>query len=252
MPLSHVFLTRPEPQSLELAAMLEATGLETVVQAAFSYSPLDATTEQPDDVTALARASHNDLLLFTSPRAVSLGLPQLPAGALSSIRVAAIGPATAKALASAGVRVDVKPSGGYTSEDLLEVLASESAAPRRAKAFIMAAPGGRTRLADGLRKQGRDVRMLMVYRSKPATLDRQALARLDEASGILSVWTSGNTMRALSQRLPPNSWFRICQGEWLVISDRLERLARAYGPARIHRTSGPGNDAILTAVRNLA
>lgn len=252
MPFTHVLLTRPEPQSLELAAMLEPLGLEAVVQPAFSYLPLDAATEQPNDVLALAGATRNDLLLFTSPRAVSFGLPQLPAGVLSQARVAAIGPATAKALANAGVRVDVRPASGYTSEDLLAALASEPAAPARAKAFVMAAPGGRTRLADGLRKQGRSVRMMMVYRAQPASLDRQSLAKLNQATGILSIWTSGNTMKALSQRLPPDAWFRVCQGEWLVISGRLERLARAYGPTKIHRASGPGNGAILTAVRNLA
>ena len=58
-------------------------------------------------------------------------------------------------------------------------------------------------------------------------------------------------MKALSQRLPPASWFRICQGEWLVISDRLQRLARAYGPANVHLAGGPGNPAILAAIRSL-
>ena len=81
--------------------------------------------------------------------------------------------------------------------------------------------------------------------------DYAALDRLERANGILSVWTSANAMNALSQRLPPATWFRVCQGDWLVISDRLRRLARAYGPPRIHLAGGPGNDAIVTAVRAL-
>ena len=93
--------------------------------------------------------------------------------------------------------------------------------------------------------------MVMVYRPEPVAVDRAALALLEDAAGILSVWTSGNAMNALSQRLPPASWFRICQGEWLVISERLRRLARAYGPTRIHLASGPGNGAILAAIRSL-
>ena len=230
--------------------MLSPLDLQAVVQPAFSFLPVDMATEQAGDLSVLGRAGPSDLLLFTSPRAVRHGLPQVPPGVLSRVRVAAIGPATAKALADAGVRASVRAEDGYTSEALLETLAREAPAGPSA-AFIMAAPGGRTALAEGLRSQGRKVRSLMVYRSDPAPLDRESLSRLDKAGRVLSVWTSGNTMKALSQRLPPHTWFRVCQGEWLVISERLERLARAYGAAKIHRAQGPGNTAIATAVKNL-
>jgi hypothetical protein len=37
----------------------------------------------------------------------------------------------------------------------------------------------------------------------------------------------------------------------VVISERLQRLARAYGPSQIHLAGGPGNGAILAAIRAL-
>lgn len=251
MLFSHVLLTRPEPQSLELADLLAPLGLETVVQPAFTYAGIDAAAEQPADLSALSSAGPGDLLLFTSPRSVAHGLPQIPVGVVSRLRVGAVGPATARALSDAGYRVGIRAVNGYTSEALLETIAAEPAPVGKTAAYIVAAPGGRTKLAEGLRELGRAVRLLMVYRSEPAPLDRPSLARLGDASCVLSVWTSGNTMKALSQRLPAAAWFKVCQGEWLVISDRLERLARAYGPGRIHHASGPGNEAILAAVRNL-
>lgn len=251
MSFSHVLLTRPRAQSEELAASLSTLGLNAVVQPAFTYSALDAAAEQPGEHDALAAAGAGELLLFTSPRAVAHGLPQIPRGVLGRARIGAIGPATARALENAGVRVGVRAAGGYTSEALLETLAAEVRAGRPG-AFIMAAPGGRGELARGLAELGWNVRTLYVYRSQPAPLDRDALAELQSASGILSVWTSGNAMKALSQRLPPASWFRVCQGDWLVISDRLQRLARAYGPAKVHLAGGPGNPAILSAIRGLA
>ena len=251
MNFSHVFLTRPEPQGGELAAMLEPLGLVPVVQAAFSYESVDAREAQAGDYAALEDAGSSDLVLFTSPRAVAHGLPQVPSGVLSRARILAIGPSTAKALAEAGVRVGARPGEGYTSEDLLEALGSEMRPSEHSRAFIMAAPGGRNKLAKGLGKMGWEDRTLMVYRTEPAPLDREALGRLENAEGILSVWTSGNAMKALSQRLPPRVWFRLCQGEWLVISERLKRLARAYGPAGIHLSGGPDNHAIFAAVRNL-
>ncbi len=252
MRFSHILLTRPLEQSLELAEMLASLGAETVVQPAFEYLPVDAPFAQRDDHGALAAAGMGDLVVFTSTRAVDFGLPQFSPGLFSRLRTAAIGPATEKALADAGVRTTVRARDGYTSEALLEAISSEPLPVGNPKAFIMAAPGGRTFLADGLSGLGWDVRTLMVYRANAAQLDRPALTRLEGAKSIISVWTSSNAMKALSQRLPPAAWFHVCQGEWLVISARLERLARAYGPAKIHMASGPGNREILSAIHNLA
>jgi len=253
MKYSHVFISRPRRESEELAAMLAPLGLRTVIQPAFDYVALDAREQDPAICEAFDYAAAADLVVFTSPRAVEHGLAQLPREVMLQTRIAAIGPATAAALSAAGLRVDVSPSGGYTSEALLETLAVESrieANPER-RAFLLAAPGGRQALAEGLSAQGWNVSMLMVYRSEPAALDRESLAQLDEASGLLSVWTSGNAMNTLSQRLPPATWFRICRGEWLVISERLRRLARAYGPSEIHLAGGPGNVALLASIRAL-
>jgi uroporphyrinogen-III synthase len=250
---SHVFITRPQREAEELAAMLTPLGLQSVVQPAFDYVALEARTEDPETYAELEAATAGDLVVFTSPRAVTHGLAQMPRDLLLQLRVAAIGPATASALAAAGFRVDVAARDGFTSEALLEALAKEmdSTPGRPGRAFVLAAPGGRQALLEGLQAQGWTAKMLLVYRSEPVALDRAALAALDEAAGVLSIWTSGNAMNALSQRLPPAAWFRLCQGEWLVISERLKRLARAYGPSRIHLASGPGNGAILSAIRNL-
>lgn len=253
MKFSHVFITRPQRESEELAAMLAPLGLHTVIQPAFDYVALDAREQDRETCEQLESAAAPDLVVFTSPRAVVHGLAQLPRDVLLRTRIAAIGPATASALSAAGLRIDVVSPGGFTSEALLETLAVESspAAEQRRRAFILAAPGGRQALADGLAALGWKVGTLMVYRAEPAALDRSALAQLQEAAGTLAVWTSGNSMNALSQRLPPATWFKICQGEWLVISERLRRLARAYGPPQIHLAGGPGNVAILAAIRGL-
>jgi uroporphyrinogen-III synthase len=253
MKFSHVFISRPQREAEELAAMLAPLGLQTVVQPAFDFVPLDVRQDDPEGCAALESAESTDLIVFTSPRAVTHGLAQLPREVMLRSRIAAIGPATASALAAAGVRVGVLSAGGFTSEALLEQLAAESngAGSARHRAFVLAAPGGRQALVEGLAGQGWQAKMLMVYRAEPARLHKSELALLEEAVGVLAVWTSGNAMNALSQRLPPALWFRLCQGEWLVISARLQRLARAYGPSQIHLASGPGNGAIAAAIRSL-
>jgi uroporphyrinogen-III synthase len=193
-------------------------------------------------------------VIFTSPRAVEHGLAQLDADVLARASFGAIGPATARALQAAGLPVTVRAEQGYTSEALLDLLARDAQAGpgARRSVFILAAPGGRRHLFDGIVRLGWACRMLMVYRSQPDELDKASLAALEEASAVLSVWTSANAMKALSQRLPPGAWFRLCQGDWLVISERLRRLARAYGPPGIHLAAGPGNSELLAAIRNLA
>lgn len=253
MRYSHVFLTRPQAQAEELAVLLAALGLEAVIQPAFSYSRLDAAEKQSAELDLMGASGAAGLILFTSPRAVSFGLPQIPVGALSRCRVAAIGPATARALADAGVRVSVTPANGYTSEALLATLEAEGSGlyVGEPRAFIIAAPGGRNALANGLSRLGWATSTILAYKPEPAALDKGALKRLENADGLLSVWTSANAMNALSQRMPPAAWFRVCQGDWLVISERLQRLARAYGPAEIFLSGGPGNASILTAVRGL-
>jgi uroporphyrinogen-III synthase len=244
---SHVLISRPRQEAEELAAMLAPLGLRAVVQPAFEYLPLDLRATDPAGFAGLEAAAPGGLVVFTSPRAVEYGLAQIPRTLLRRLRVAAIGPASGAALLAAGVPVAVSAGAGYTSEALLATLATESPG----QAFIVAAPGGREALLEGLSAAGWRVGTLMVYRAEPAPLDAVALAELETAAGVLSVWTSGNAMQVLSQRLPPAAWTMLCRGEWVVISERLRRLAEAYGPGRIHLADGPGNDALLTAIRSL-
>jgi uroporphyrinogen-III synthase len=253
MTLTHALLTRPTEESRELARLLAPLGLQPVVQPAFDYLPVNASTEQPEVRHELESADREDLVVFTSPRAVAHGLAQLPPGSIGRATFAAVGPATTRALEDCDVSVGLHPAAGYTSEALLDALDAEGAGRdnRGRRAFIMAAPGGREALEEGLRSRGWTVYKYLVYRAEPAELDREQLARLADARGILAVWTSGNALNALARRLSPSTWSRVCAGDWLVISKRLEQLARTFGPRRIHLAGGPGNDAILAAIREL-
>ena len=253
MRFSHVFVTRPRLESEELAAMLAPLGLQVVVQSAFDFRQRDIAVEQPGVLAKLGRDNAPRLLIFTSPRAVKFGLEQLPHELIKKQKIAAIGPSTANALNAAGVFVNVRPASGFTSEALLDSLEKDSSgfiSPQKS-AVIMVAPGGRRKIEEGLAGLDWAVQTLMVYSRENAELDKQALESLKGAGSILSVWTSGNAMKALSQRLQPATWFQICGGEWLVISGRLKRLARAYSPARIHLSPGPTNSELFRAIRTL-
>jgi uroporphyrinogen-III synthase len=253
MRFSHIFLARPRRESTELASLLTPHGVKVVVQPAFSFLQQDIAALQPGLMAELESPETTVLIIFTSPRAVEFGLSQIPAELICRHKVAAIGPSTSLALKAAGIHVDIQPADGFTSEALLQALQNKSTEifGLDQSAYIVAAPGGRRKMEEGLSALGWRVSMLMAYQRDNAEIDKQQLERLMDSTGVLSVWTSGNAMKSLSQRLPPTIWFRLCQGDWLVISDRLMRLARAYGPAAIHLSAGPGNSDLFSAIRAL-
>ena len=231
--------------------MLAPLGLQVVAQSAFDFRQRDVASDQPELLADLEGDNAPRLLIFTSPRAVRFSLAQLPHELIKKQKIAAIGPSTANALSAAGVFVNVRPASGFTSEALLDSLEKDSSgfiSPQKS-AVILAAPGGRTKMEDGLAKLDWTVQTLMVYSRENTELDKRALESLKGARNILSVWTSGNAIKALSQRLQPATWFQICGGEWLVISGRLKRLARVYGPTQVHLSPGPTNSELFRAIR---
>jgi len=264
MIFSHILITRPQQEALELADMLAPmlaeipTRTKIIILPAHTFLPVKLLPDQLGQLLAASARPEPMLLIFTSPRAVEFGLGQIPPEVVRGARVAAIGPSTSALLEQAGIAVSIRPRQGYTSEDLIRELALTSPVNQpkgTVAAFILAAPGGRTLIKESLQAIGYTVHTLIVYQSQPAELDVAAVSRIEraieQAGLILVLWTSANAMTALSERLPAHCWRKLCEGEWLVISDRLAQLARSSNPARIHTTRGPANEEIAAAVQAL-
>ena len=255
---SQVLITRPKAEAERLAALLTPLGIDSIVQPAQTFAAREMDAELR---SALETLEQSCLLVFTSTRSVDFGLPQIPDAVLQKARIAAVGPATAKALAAAGRRVDVAPDDGYTSEALLDALAADPWVARacrpasgesRPLALILCAPGGREKLLSSLAESGWDARAVWVYDRLAAEISSEVVESICNAERLLSVWTSGQAMESLSQRLPPAAWYAVCRGDWLVMSRRLQRLARAFGPPAVHLSGGPGNADLAASIRTLA
>ena len=242
-----MLVTRPQNEAERLASLLANAGIRTIIQPAQEFKARALTQSELVEIDSMKPPV---LVIFTSPRAVEFGLAQLPPSALENARIAAIGPATAKALAAAGRKVNVQPQAGFTSEALLAELEDRPAEPGRG-ALVICAPGGREILVQRLRENGWKAMPVWVYERLPVDIRSEVLESIRHAGRLLTVFTSGEAMKALSQRLPPAAWYAICRGEWLVISERLQRLARAFGPADIHIANGPGNAELVSAIRSL-
>jgi uroporphyrinogen-III synthase len=159
-----VLLTRPQGEgSDEWAAALRAAGAEPVLYPTLTVVPPDS-WEAVD--TALARLADYDFLVFTSQTTVALLVGRMPGGRFPPrlrAGIAAVGPATARAVEKAGGVVSFLPADNR-QEGLVEVL--RPVAPGRRVLFPIAA-GGRALLAESFRSWGCDVDVITVYRMLP-------------------------------------------------------------------------------------
>jgi uroporphyrinogen III methyltransferase/synthase len=149
-----VVVTRAREQASELAATLRSLGAE-VVQA-----PAIRIVDRPGTVPDFGQY---DLLCLTSANGVRvlfdrIAAQDLDARALAALRVAAIGPGTAAALAERGIIADVVPE-RYLAEGLIEALGQEIPA----RVLIARAAGARDTLPEGLRQRGSEVDVEVLY-----------------------------------------------------------------------------------------
>ena len=246
MALTHVLLTRPQPQCDALGDRLQAIGLAPIIMPAYRFEGRSYT---PDREVGWAEARAR-LLLFTSPRAVRYGLPRLPATQRPATHIAAIGPATAAALRAAGHSALAPLAPPYNSETLLarlEPMLTSAVAPRAAQ--ILTAPKGRAALLAGLRARGWATAQVPVYERILLAPTEEAGAVLRAASAVASVWTSATAMQHLCAVLPADALAGLRAGPALVASARLAETAREHGFGSVLQTAGADNETLFAALR---
>ncbi len=194
-----IAVTRAVHQAAEMTSLLEDAGANVLLYPAIAISP----PEDPSDLdAALQQASAWDWIIFTSANAVEavaqrLEALKLPAESLRRANIAAVGPATARAVENRlGLRVDLTPpkAVGESLLDALPIVPRERVLlPRAAKA--------RDVLPDGLRDRGADIHVVTAYQTVlgqggddlPAALRAQQV----HAVTFTSPSTVHNTLRRL-------------------------------------------------------
>lgn len=240
----HVLISRPAIEAAELADIIRTPGCIPLVLPAFGFS---ASGERvtPD---AEWRSARVRLAVFTSPRAVTFGVPACEPGLLEDSMIAAIGPATARALEAAGLPVSVRTRGRSDSESLLSSPDLPSIA---GVALIFAAPGGRDALQEGLQRLGWEVRVALVYRRCEVSLPPAVVDELSGAGSLASVWTSGNALRRLLGELPEAAVQKILRAPMVVASRRLASIAEHAGARNVHLARGADNASLASVIRQL-
>ncbi len=118
-----IVVTRPRDEGARSAAMLEALGAEVLLAPTVEVRPI--TDREPLD-SAIARLADYQWLVFTSANGVRFFVQELESRgrdlrSLGHLKLAAIGPATARALAEIHLRADLIPD-SYRSECLAAAL----------------------------------------------------------------------------------------------------------------------------------
>ena len=232
-----IVVTRPQAQAAPLAEAIAAAGGKPLIFPLLEISP--ATDPQPL-IEAVARLDSYSLAVFISPNAVDYALPAIFArGAWpASLKPAAVGLGTAKALAAQGVFGCVVPSERFDSEALLELpeMAAESVNGRRVAIFR--GDGGRELLADTLRQRGATVDCITCYRrSGPSAGVLPLLAAWRAGQLDALTVSSSEGLRYLVEQLDAEGRALLQNTPLFVPHARIAENARALGLSNIILTA---------------
>lgn len=200
-----ILVTRSESQSKDLIEQLEQLGAQVLSQPAIEISKPDSWA---DVDSALTNIATYDWLVFSSSNGVRFFFERLSqlgldARALSTNKVAAIGPGTARTLGEFNITADLIPA-EFRAESLVESLKPH--AEQGESFLLLRANRGREILSEGLIGAGGRVDQVVVYNSNDTqSLLPQIEQKLASGEVALVTVTSSAIARSVINLLGPHS-----------------------------------------------
>jgi uroporphyrinogen-III synthase len=185
-----IVLTRPRDHAEALAGALEHLGADALVMPLLQIEPMqDADANVLDSV--LSDVSAYDWIVFTSANGVAAVQEHL-AGTLSGAKIAAVGPATAKAVRALGVEPAFVPE-NYAAAEILEGMGDLEGQRVLLPQADIADPW----LANQIRATGASVDAVVAYRT--VALDPSVIEAAELEQGVDAVvLASGSAARSLA------------------------------------------------------
>ena len=244
---AHVLVTRPAHQAENLSHLIEE---QAGVAVRFPTLAIAALDDSCTIQNTLAHLDRYQWLVFVSANAVTMHSyysDGVKMERFKPVPIAAIGKATALALAQAGLPVDLVPESGYNTEALLAMPQMQQM--KGQSCLIIRGEGGREELATTLRSRGATVEYLDVYKRIIPALDSSQVSLLlaqDKLDVITA--TSGDALQNLLIMLEEKNHQQLLEVPLVVISNRIGQIAANMGFKRIAVTSSPSDAAILETV----
>jgi uroporphyrinogen III methyltransferase/synthase len=195
-----VVVTRAREQASDLRARLETLGADVLELPTIAIEPIDFALPDLAAYEWLVLTSVNGVVAFFDRGLAPAGLD---ARALSALRVAAIGPGTARALAEHGIRADLVPE-QFVAESLVDAFPEpepEPSAGAGPRVLLARAEQARDTLVEGLRARGYDVDVVAVYRTVTARPEGRAVERVRRGDVDAITFTSSSTVTNLCDAL---------------------------------------------------
>jgi uroporphyrinogen-III synthase len=167
-----VLVTRPRHQATPLCRLLEAQGALALRFSAVEIEPLEPHREL---AARLGDLDQFGVIIFSSANAVRYGAALLDQR--RNLALAAIGPATARALNQAGYRVAIQSTQGADSESLLRHPRLDAVGGERI--LLVKGSHGRELLEQELVRRGAEVTVAEVYRRECARPSEAELGALE-------------------------------------------------------------------------
>jgi len=239
-----VLVTRAEQQAAPLCRLLEAQGASTLRLPAIE---INACSDGRESSARIGALDTFNLIVFTSANAVRFGSALLEQR--RDLPLAAIGPATARALNESGYDVAVRPPRGFDSEALLAHPGLQHLSAQRI--LLIKGAGGRRMLEQELARRGADVIGVDVYQRTPANPSAAELAavRGEFAAGRLHVITatSLDVGSRLLEIVPDELRAEFQRVHWLVPGARVAAGLRGHGLRAPLLTAASAEDQDLVA-----
>jgi uroporphyrinogen-III synthase len=243
---ARILVTRPQHQAHNLCRLIEE---QQGVAVAFPTLEIVAANNRDRIAEVLANLHRFQWVVFISANAVNFALLTND-GKIDQFRnaqIAAIGQATAKALAAAGLTADLLPAHGSDSRALLAMPAMQQVSGQRI--LIVRGAGGLDTLRQELNHRGADVDYLDVYqRAIPPADPAPVLDLLKQNRLDLIIATSGEAVKNLLIMLGEKNQNLALTIPLVVVSDRIRQIAENTGFERIFVTDSPSDTAILNKI----
>lgn len=241
---SMILVARPDVGGQDLCAAIESAGGKAIHFPTIAFAP--PRDEQLFEQMVHAMGDH-DWIIFNSPQAVRatvVAMRRMWPHFADTVKLAAVGAGTARALKEAGYIVNIIPEQEWSSEGLLAL--PEFADVAGQKIMIVRGEGGRELLEKVLQERRARVSSCVAYQRVLPHVSDEICTNLFKTNQINAVVAgSFATVSNLKLLLGKNDWPQLFSIPLIVMSDRVKELAAREGFQTIWVAATASNQAVL-------